>query len=84
MDASARAGRAARYVSKNAETLDHLGLLRYQRGGPVQALSLLRRAVEANPRSATCHLHLGSVLEQSSDFEGALAAYREAARMLSR
>ena len=63
------------------EALNHLGLLRYQRGDSRQALTLLRRAVAASPRSATCHLHLGLVLEQGSDLESALAAYREAARL---
>ena len=66
------------------EALNHLGLLRYQRGDSRQALTLLRRAVAASPRSATCHLHLGLVLEQGSDLESALAAYREAVRLKPR
>ena len=66
---------------ENPEALNHLGLLRYQRGDAAQAHSLLRRAVTAAPQSSTCHLHLGLVLEQSSNFEAALAAYREAARL---
>ena len=70
-----------REASEDPEALNHLGLLRYQRGDTAQALSLLRRAVAARPRSAACHLHLGLVLEQSPDLEAALAAYREAARL---
>ena len=69
---------------ENLEVLNHLGLLRYQRGDAVQALSFLRRAVTANPRSAACHLHLGLVLEQSLELEAALASYREAARLAPR
>ena len=81
----AEAEGAYRRILKEApgdpQALNHLGLLRYQRGDTAQALSLLRRAVAASPRSATCHLHLGLVLEQSPDLEAALAAYREAARL---
>ena len=47
----------------------------------MEALAILRRAVAAGPASSACHLHLGLVLEQTSDLEAALAAYREAARL---
>ena len=63
------------------QALNHLGLLRHQRGDAAQALSFLRRALAADPRSAICHLHLGLVLEHSSELEAALAAYREASRL---
>ena len=80
-EAEAAYRRILREDPENSEALNHLGLLRCQRGDAVQAFSLLRRAVAAAPQSATCHLHLGLVLEQSSDFEAALAAYHEAARL---
>ena len=70
-----------REAPEHPEALNHLGLLRHQRSDAVEALSLLRRAVAANPRSSTSHLHMGLALEQSADFEAALAAYREAARL---
>ena len=80
-EAEAAYRRILRGEPESPVVLNHLGLLRHQRGDTVGALSLLRRAVAASPRSASCRLHLGLVLEQSSEFESALAAYREASRL---
>ena len=80
-EAEAAYRRILEAAPEDHQTLNHLGLLRYQRGDMVQALALLRRAVAAKPRFAAAHLHLGLVLERSADPEEALAAYREVSRL---
>ncbi len=65
----------------NAEVLNTLGVACGQAGRLSDSLRTLARAVELNPDYPLAWLNLGVSREQSGDFAGAEAAYREAIRI---
>ena len=46
-----------------------------------EAIKLHRQVLKATPQTAAAHYNLGTALKRQHDFEGALAAYRHAAKL---
>ena len=59
----------------NFEAIHNLGILALQRGSPAEAIPLLRRAAELQPRHAQALANLGTAYLLSNLLEEALAAY---------
>ncbi len=73
--------RALRFTPDQWEALYIQGLLLHRAGRPEQAMAALRRAVERNPLFAGGYAALGNVSLDLADTEGAIDAYRSAARL---
>ena len=58
--------------------LHFLGLVRAQTGRSIDALALLRKSIDLQPRIADFHLNLGEVERAAGNAEAAAAAYRNA------
>lgn len=63
---------------KHAESLEKLGVLRFQLNDPVGAEEMLRQAVAANPENESAWNNLGVVLEARGEFADAEECYRRA------
>ena len=73
--------RALRFTPDQWEALYVQGLLLHHAGRPEEAMAALRRAVERNPLFAGGYAALGNVSLDLADTEGAVDAYRSAARL---
>ena len=73
--------RALRFSPDQWEALYVRGLLLHRAGRPEQAMATLRRALERNPLFADGYAAVGNVLLELEDAEGAVDAYRSAARL---
>ena len=69
-EAQAYLTRALRFSPNNAQVLDSIGWLYYKTGNYQAALSSLKKAAELSP-DAEVAAHLGEVMWQMKDFEGA-------------
>ena len=73
--------RALRFTPDQWEALYVQGLLLHRAGRPEQAMATLLRVVERSPLFADGYAALGNVLLDLADTEGAVDAYRSAARL---
>jgi tetratricopeptide (TPR) repeat protein len=64
----------------DVDSLINLAVDRGEEDAP-EARSLLARALKADPNNANAHLNLGLLLKKDSEFKGAAAELREAARL---
>ena len=55
-----------------------LALVAHQRGQLDEAVSLMRRAISLNPKSAFAHNNLGVILCQMGNFDAGITSYRQA------
>lgn len=62
----------------NVSALINLGTVEYNRGRHTEALSLYRRATEANPRHALAFFNLGNALDEMRQYPEAVEAYKQA------
>lgn len=69
--------RALRLSPNNAQVLDSIGWLYYKTGNYTAALSSLKKAAELSP-DAEVAAHLGEVMWQMKDFEGAKKVWSDA------
>src|SRR5262249_12449398 len=63
---------------RQANTLNLLGLIAYQRGQPDIAINYMTRAIEANPSLAQIHANLGLVYEAVGKLQEAVACCQRA------
>lgn len=64
-------------IPGHAETLDLYGRLLFERGEAARSVAVLREAVIASPRSASCWNHLGVASRATGDLEAAVAAFEK-------
>lgn len=60
----------------NAETLHFLGLIAHQKGKHIQAIDLIRQAIEAQPHTSQFHTNLGLVQISAELFHDATVTFK--------
>jgi len=70
-----------RIAPKDARTISDLGTALLADNQVDRAISVLKRAIAADPNRSALHSNLGYALQQKRDLDGAVAEYREAIRL---
>ncbi len=65
----------------DSHALHYLGLVALQQNEPVEAASLIERAIQSDRRVPAFHCNLGNAYKELGNFNAAIAAYVEAARL---
>ena len=73
--------RILEHVPGQPDVLHHLGLARYQRGHPLEAIELIGAAVEQVPGFADYHANLANIYLSEGRLEEAMASCRQAIRL---
>ena len=60
------------------------GLLRWQTGQPLDAISLIRRAIQLQPQQALYQMNLGAVLQSQGELQSARECFQTAVRLQPR
>lgn len=68
-------------VPQQAEALDLLGVVLFQKGQHPQALELIQQAIARKEQVAEFHCHLGQVLHALQHYDAALAAHQRAVQL---
>ena len=63
---------------KNAQALNNLGIINYERRKFDEAIKYYRARIAAQPAMAEAHNNLGNALRMTGDVDGAMQAYQEA------